>query len=135
MDSSENALALARTHAEDNGFPLGAISYCCGDVFRELRALRDRGESFDMIVLDPPKFADNRTQLDGACRGYKDINLLAMKLLREGGRLFTFSCSGAMSPELFRKVVSGAVLDSGRQAAVLGELHQSPDHPVMLHIP
>jgi 23S rRNA (cytosine1962-C5)-methyltransferase len=135
VDLSAEALELARANAELNGFPETRCQCLRGDVFEELRRLRDRRASFDVVVLDPPKFADTRAQLDRACRGYKDINLLAFKLLRPGGRLFTCSCSGAMSPELFRTVVAEAASDAGREAVVLRELSQAPDHPRLLRVP
>ena len=93
------------------------------------------GRSFDLIILDPPKFADTQAQLAKASRGYKDINLLGCKLLRPGGRLFTYSCSAAMTPELFRKVVGDAARDAQRQARVVRTLEQAPDHPRSLDFP
>jgi len=106
-----------------------------GDVFKVLRQCRDSRRSFDLIVLDPPKFAESHHQLERACRGYKDINLLAFKLLRPGGVLFTFSCSGQVGPDLFQKVVADAALDGGRQVQILQRLGQAPDHPVLLSFP
>jgi 23S rRNA (cytosine1962-C5)-methyltransferase len=106
-----------------------------GDVFKILRTYRDSGKSFDLIILDPPKFAESKNQLEGALRGYKDINLLAFKLLRPGGILFTFSCSGHIVPELFRKVVSDAAIDSGKKVQQIAVLQQSADHPVLMSFP
>ena len=106
-----------------------------GDVFKVLRELRDRNASFDMVILDPPKFAPTASQVERAARGYKDINLLGFKLLRPGGMLITFSCSGGVSAELFQKIVAGAALDAGVQAKILERLNQSPDHPVALNFP
>ena len=100
-----------------------------------LRSFRDQGRDFDLIVLDPPKFAESKESLKRACRGYKDINLLAMKLLRPGGILFTFSCSGLMDPALFQKVVADAALDSKREVRLLKRLQQGQDHPVLLSFP
>lgn len=135
VDTSAEALSLASRHAELNSFAPERWSCQRADVFVELRRCRDSRISFDLIILDPPKFADSRSQLEGACRGYKDINLLALKLLRPGGLLFTFSCSGAMTPELFRKVVADAAIDAGREAVALRELTQGLDHPQPLHLP
>jgi 23S rRNA (cytosine1962-C5)-methyltransferase len=106
-----------------------------GDVFHELRRLRDRGRQFDVAILDPPRFAPTASQAQKASRGYKDINLLAFKLLRPGGMLFTFSCSGGIGPDLFQKIVAGAALDAGVQASVVAWLGQPPDHPVALNFP
>jgi 23S rRNA (cytosine1962-C5)-methyltransferase len=104
-------------------------------MFYVLRSFRDARRQFDLIVLDPPKFADSRSQLEGAARGYKDINLLAFKLLRPGGILFTFSCSGLVSRDLFQKIVASAAADSGREVQALRWLSQASDHPVALAFP
>jgi 23S rRNA (cytosine1962-C5)-methyltransferase len=106
-----------------------------GDVFRILRQYQDLGQAYDVIVLDPPKFADAQSHLPRASRGYKDINRLAFTLLRPGGLLFTFSCSGVMKMDLFQKIVADAALDAGRDAQILQWLGQGPDHPVNLQIP
>jgi 23S rRNA (cytosine1962-C5)-methyltransferase len=135
MDSSEPALEIARQNAVLNGLDPAASEYMCGDVFKELRRFRDSRRDFDLIILDPPKFIESRSQLDGGARGYKDINLLAFKLLRPGGLLFTFSCSGLMEMPLFQKIVSDAALDAGRNGQILAVLNQSPDHPVALNFP
>lgn len=135
MDSSESALEIARQNAELNGLDPAASEYMCGDVFKELRRFRDSRRNFDLIVLDPPKFIESRSQLDGGARGYKDINLLAFKLLRPGGLLFTFSCSGLMEMPLFQKIVADSALDAGRNAQILAVLNQSPDHPIALNFP
>jgi len=135
VDVSAEALELAGRNAELNGFAADRHTCLRADVFEELRRMRDRRATYDLVVLDPPKFADSRSQLERACRGYKDINLLALKLLRPGGMLFTFSCSGAMTPELFRKIVADAAVDAGREAVVLRELTQGLDHPQPLQVP
>jgi 23S rRNA (cytosine1962-C5)-methyltransferase len=111
------------------------VEHVEGDVFKMLRRYRDEARSFDAIVLDPPKFADSRAQLDRAARGYKDINLLAFKLLRPGGTLFTFSCSGSMPADLFQKIVADAALDARRDAWIVRRLGQAADHPVALPFP
>jgi 23S rRNA (cytosine1962-C5)-methyltransferase len=133
VDSSEEVLALAEKNLALNGFEDSAV--IAGDVFRFLRQLRSEEQQFDAIVLDPPKFAKNTAQVEAALRGYKDINLLALQLLRPGGLLLTCSCTGTVETELFRKVVFGALEDSGREAQVLRQLSAPPDHPVALTFP
>ncbi len=135
IDTSAPALELAQRNIELNGLDSAKVENVAGDVFHVLRQYRDRGRQFDLIILDPPKFAESRSQIEGATRGYKDINLLAFKLLRPGGVLFTFSCSGLIEPDLFQKVVAGAALDSGREAQIVGRLTQASDHPVALNFP
>ncbi len=135
VDVSADALRLAGEHVRENGFDSGRYEQQESDVFHFLRSCRDARREFDVIVLDPPKFAASSSQVRRASRGYKDINLLAMKLLRPGGLLFTFSCSAHMTEPLFRKIVADAAVDAGREAQVLSQLSQSVDHPVVLHIP
>ncbi|MEJ2689153.1 MAG: class I SAM-dependent methyltransferase, partial [Deltaproteobacteria bacterium] len=135
IDSSAAALALARQNAALNHLSNASIEYFEADVFKLLRAFRDSARSFDCIILDPPKFAESRQQLERAARGYKDINLLAFKLLRPGGILFTFSCSGLIEPPLFQKIVADAALDAGREARLLRHLEQAADHPASLPFP
>jgi 23S rRNA (cytosine1962-C5)-methyltransferase len=135
LDTSSEALDLARRNLQANGQDLSAVSFDCGDVFEMLRLYRDEGRSFDLIVLDPPKFAPTRRHVDRAARAYKDINLLALKLLRPGGILFTFSCSGGVDASLFQKIVFGASVDAGRDVQVIEWLAQGPDHPVLLSFP
>ncbi len=135
LDSSAEALRAAAEHIALNGLPAEAVESVEGDAFRVLRAWRDEGRAFDLIILDPPKFAFSRAQLMAATRGYKDINLLAMKLLRPGGILCTFSCSGLVSEDLFQKILFGASLDAGREVRILERLTQAPDHPVSLAFP
>ena len=103
--------------------------------FDFLREYRNEGRQFDIVVLDPPKFAENRNQLEKAARGYKDINLLGFKLLRPGGLLFTFSCSGLMESALFQKIVADAAVDAGCNARILHKLDQATDHPTRLAFP
>ena len=105
------------------------------DVFQALRKLRDQGRSFDFIILDPPKFAPTAAFAEKAARGYKDINLLGFKLLRPGGLLATYSCSGGISADLFQKIIAGAALDAGVDAQIIHHLHASADHPVLLSFP
>jgi 23S rRNA (cytosine1962-C5)-methyltransferase len=135
VDTSEEALALARSNMQRNKLGERNDEYVEGDVFNVLRQFRDEGREFDLIILDPPKFAYSRSQVQAACRGYKDINWLAMQLLRPGGILFTMSCSGLVAADLFQKVVFGASVDARRDAQVLERLSQSADHPVLLTFP
>jgi 23S rRNA (cytosine1962-C5)-methyltransferase len=118
-----------------NGFQASRCSNLKADVFKLLRQYQEQGRNFDLIILDPPKFAESQGHLQRASRGYKDINRLAFKLLRPGGLLFTFSCSGLMKPELFQKIVADAALDADREGQILRWLGQAPDHPVMLQVP
>lgn len=135
VDTSSNALSLARENLALNGMRQDRVNFEEGNVFQVLRSMRDQGRSFDLIVLDPPKFAPTASQAKHAARGYKDINLLSFKLLRPGGLLATFSCSGGISADLFQKIVAGAALDAGVEAQILERLHQGPDHPVALNFP
>ncbi len=135
VEESAGALALAEGNAALNRLPAERMELIEADVFSQLRSFRDERRSFDMIILDPPKFAPTRAQVERAARGYKDINLLAFKLLRPGGLLVTFSCSGGVDAALFQKIVAGAALDAGVDARILDRMSQAPDHPVGLHFP
>lgn len=133
IDSSSLALEAARANAKLNGFTDG--EWAEGDVFQSLRRLRDEARRFDVIVLDPPKFAPTAAHAERASRAYKDINLLGFKLLRPGGFLMTYSCSGGVAAELFQKIVAGAALDAGVDARIEAWLHAAADHPVALGFP
>ena len=135
LDSSTEALRAAEEHLHLNGLARETDRALAGDAFQVLRALKEQGERFDLVILDPPKFAFSRGQVLAATRGYKDINMLGLSLLRPGGILATFSCSGLVSEDLFQKVVFGASLDVGREARILQRLGQGPDHPVLLTFP
>jgi 23S rRNA (cytosine1962-C5)-methyltransferase len=135
IDSSGAALAIARANVTDNHLPHERVEWRDADVFAELRALRDAGAGFDLVVLDPPKLAPTAQHAPKAARAYKDINLLALKLLRPGGLLATFSCSGGVSAELFQKIVAGAALDARGDASIIGRFTASADHPVALNFP
>ena len=135
VDASGEALALARQNLALNALEAQRCDWVEGDVFQFLRRLRDQGRRFDLIVLDPPKFAPTAALAERAARGYKDINLLAFKLLAPGGWLATFSCSGGVSRDLFQKIVAGAALDAGVDAQILRHLSAAPDHPVALNFP
>jgi 23S rRNA (cytosine1962-C5)-methyltransferase len=133
LDSSAEVLALAKANALLNS--LTGVDWVGGDVFQMLRHLRDARRQFDLVVLDPPKFAPTAAHAPKAARAYKDINLLAFKLLRPGGMLMTFSCSGGVSAELFQKIIAGAALDAGVDAQIIERLGAGPDHPVALNFP
>lgn len=135
VDISHDALELAKRNEALS--PLGAarMDYIETDVFKFLRTCRDGGRRFDLIVLDPPKFAESRSQVMKAARGYKDINLLAMKLLKPNGVLATFSCSGAMTSDLFDKILAEAAEDAKRDFQMIARTRQGADHPVALAFP
>ena len=135
LDISSAALALAKRNEALDHLCGTKMEYVEADVFKQLRLYRDQGRQFDLIVLDPPKFADTKGQLMRATRGYKDINLLAMKLLRPNGVLATFSCSGAVSPELFETVCREAAFDAKRSFQIVARTRQAADHPVGLFFP
>jgi 23S rRNA (cytosine1962-C5)-methyltransferase len=135
IDSSASAIALGQENLALNRQPGDRAEWLEGDVFRLLREFRDRRRSFDLVVLDPPKFAPTAAQAEKAARGYKDINLLALKLLRPGGILVSFSCSGGVPLELFQKIVAGAALDAGAHVEIVEYLAQGPDHPTALNFP
>jgi 23S rRNA (cytosine1962-C5)-methyltransferase len=135
LDASAGALGLAAENISLNGYSQDSVRMIEGDVFQQLRRFRDMGRSFDLIVLDPPKFASNAAQVEKAARGYKDINLLALKLLRPGGLLATFSCSGGIDPILFQKIVASAVQDATVDAQIIDYFQQAADHPVALNFP
>jgi len=135
IDSSAPALARATAHVELNGFDTTRHEARDADVNRSLREMLDRGERFDAIVLDPPKFAPTAAHAERAARAYKDINRLALMLLEPGGVLFTFSCSGGISADLFHKIVAGAAIDAGADATILRRLQEPPDHPSTLLFP
>jgi 23S rRNA (cytosine1962-C5)-methyltransferase len=135
IDSSAIALDLVAKNISLNGLDPERVKLVEGDVFKELRKFRDQNLSFDVIVLDPPKFASTPAHVQRAARGYKDINILAFKLLKPGGMLFTFSCSGGVGVDLFQKIVADAALDAGRKASVIRWLGQAMDHPVLLSFP
>ena len=135
LDSSSEALDLCRKNVALNDLPSNHHSIIEGDAFQWLRKFRDEGRVFDLIILDPPKFAPTSSHVEKASRAYKDINLLAFKLLRPGGMLVTFSCSGGITSDLFQKIVAGAALDAHLDARIISHLEQSPDHPVGLNFP
>jgi 23S rRNA (cytosine1962-C5)-methyltransferase len=133
IDSSGPALAAAQANTALN--QLNDAEWLEADVFQTLRKFRDGDRKFDIIVLDPPKLAPTAAHAEKAARAYKDINLLAFKLLNPGGRLMSYSCSGGVSPDLFQKIVAGAALDAGVDARIERWLHAAADHPVALNFP
>lgn len=135
VDSSGIVLDTARQNLQLNHLQNEQVNFVEGDVFEILRSFRDQNRSFDLIILDPPKFAPSTAQVKRAARGYKDINLLALKLLRPEGNLLTFSCSGGVDAALFQKIVAGAALDAGADVQILEWLFQAADHPVALNFP
>jgi len=135
IESSAPALEVARENLAANPFDAARVQFVQGDVFAQLRALRDRAAQFQMVILDPPKFAPSAAQVRNAARAYKDINLLALKLLAPGGLLATFSCSGGVSAELFQSIVAGAALDAGADAKIIERFGAAADHPVALEFP
>ena len=135
VDSSAEALELCKQNIALNNLPATGHSPLVGDVFQVLRKFRDENRSFDMIILDPPKFAPTTAHVDKAARAYKDINLLAFKLLRPRGLLVTFSCSGGVDSALFQKIVAGSALDAGVDPQIVEHLWQAADHPISLHFP
>jgi 23S rRNA (cytosine1962-C5)-methyltransferase len=135
VEDSRDALALAAENLKLNDMAEDKTEFVDGDAFQVLRLFRDQARKFDMVILDPPKFAATKMQAERAARGYKDINLLAFKLLRPGGLLVTFSCSGGIDAALFQKIVAGAALDAGVDARILERYSQAADHPVALNFP
>jgi 23S rRNA (cytosine1962-C5)-methyltransferase len=135
LESSATALDVARENLQANPLDASRVEFVKADVFSHLRTLRDRGARFDMVVLDPPKFAPTAAQAKNAARAYKDINLLAFKLLAPDGLLATFSCSGGVSAELFQSIVAGAALDAGADAKIIERFGAAADHPVALEFP
>jgi 23S rRNA (cytosine1962-C5)-methyltransferase len=135
IESSAAALEVAKENLAANPLDASRIDFQQGDVFEKLRRLRDQNAKFDLVVLDPPKFAPTAAQVKKAARAYKDINLWALKLLAPGGLLATFSCSGGVSAELFQSIVAGAALDAGAGARIIERFSAAADHPVALEFP
>jgi len=138
VDSSHEALVLAERNVASTAGSHDAAAphaFVLGNAFQVLRDLALSHEQFDCVVCDPPKFAHNAGQVEKAARGYKDLNLNSFRIIRPGGLLFTFSCSGAISADLFQKIVFGALADSGRQGQIVEWMNAAPDHPVALTFP
>jgi 23S rRNA (cytosine1962-C5)-methyltransferase len=135
VESSKEAIEVARENLAANPLDAAKVEFAQADVFKQLRTLRDQGAAFDLVVLDPPKFAPTAAQAKNAARAYKDINLLAFKLLRPGGLLATFSCSGGVDAAHFQSIVAGAALDAGVEAKIIERFAAAADHPVALEFP
>ena len=135
LDSSAEALARGRTNVAASGGDAHAVEWLADDAFRALRRLVDAGRRFDIVVVDPPKFAPTQKHVAKAARAYKDVNLWALRLLAPGGLLFTFSCSSAIDAALFQSIVAGAALDAGSGGRIVRHLHAAPDHPTALCFP
>ncbi|WP_448211703.1 class I SAM-dependent methyltransferase [Colwellia sp. MEBiC06753] len=135
VDVSQPALDIAERNLALNNLADAPVDFVKEDVFKLLRRYKEQGEKFDMIIMDPPKFVEAKSQLTSACRGYKDINMLAMQLLNPNGLLLTFSCSGLLDVGLFQKVVADAALDANKACHFVERLHQAADHPVASNYP
>ena len=135
VESSATFLDELRRNLAASGLDPEGAELVEGNAFSVLRGFRAEERRFDLVVLDPPKFADSRSRIEAAARGYKDVNLLAFQLLAPGGYLATFSCSGVLESQLFQKIVADAAVDAGRDARILRRLNQAPDHPVALPFP
>jgi len=135
VDSSTDMLKLAEKNVKLNAIPKEHSQFVSADAFDYLHYCVQNDEQFDIVVVDPPKFAHNKQQIDKASRGYKDLNLNTFKIIKSGGYMMTFSCSGAISADLFQKIVFGALADSGRQAQIVQYLSASSDHPVAITFP
>ncbi|MFT6897467.1 MAG: 23S rRNA (cytosine1962-C5)-methyltransferase [Paraglaciecola sp.] len=135
IDVSDLALKTAKRNVQINDLDVSKCDFVNQDVFQALRDYKAQGRYFSQIILDPPKFVDSKASLNRACRGYKDINMVAMQIMEPGGILVTFSCSGLMPFDLFQKVVADAALDAGREVQIIHRLSQAPDHPVATNYP
>jgi 23S rRNA (cytosine1962-C5)-methyltransferase len=135
VDSSQAVLGIIREQLDLNGLKDSPETFQAGNAFEVLRLFRDEKRQFDVVILDPPKFATMKKDLYKAARAYKDINWLATRIIRPGGLLLTFSCSGLISEDLFQKIVFSAALDAGRDAQIIKRLSQPMDHPVRLAFP
>jgi 23S rRNA (cytosine1962-C5)-methyltransferase len=135
IDSSIPALELAEANMQMNAPGRANDAYLAGDAFEILRYLRDQDDHFDTVILDPPKFAHSKEDVKRASRGYKDLNLQALELIRPGGVLATFSCSGHISAELLQKILFGAAVDAGRDVQIMRTLSQASDHPILVTFP
>lgn len=135
VDSSADVLSLAKENLRLNDLAANDDDFVEADAFSYLRKLRSEKRTFDVIIADPPKLAHSQAQLERAARAYKDLNLISMQLLRPGGYLITFSCSGLVPPDLFQKIVFGASIDAGREVQIVERLSQASNHPILLSFP
>lgn len=135
VDSSALAIETLAHNLELNGFDATQQLSIQSDVNKQLRTFKEEGKKFDIVVLDPPKYAPSRSALDRAARAYKDLNRLGMLLLEKGGILATYSCSGAVDMETFKQIIAWAALDAGKEVQIIKQFHQPEDHPVRLSFP
>lgn len=135
VDSSALAIETLKQNIELNKFVKHKHTAIQSDVNKQLRAFKEEGKKFDIVVLDPPKYAPSRSALDRAARAYKDLNRLGMLLLEPGGLLATFSCSGAVDIETFKQIIAWAALDAGREVQIIKQFSQPEDHPVRISFP
>jgi 23S rRNA (cytosine1962-C5)-methyltransferase len=135
VDSSALAIETLKHNLGLNGFTEDQQTSIQSDVNKQLRAFKEEGRTFDVIILDPPKYAPSRSALDRAARAYKDLNRLGMLLLNPGGILATYSCSGAVDLETFKQITAWAALDAGKEVQVIKQFHQPEDHPVRISFP
>jgi len=135
VDSSGLAIETLQHNLGLNGFAADKQNSIQSDVNKQLRTFKEEGRKFDVIVLDPPKYAPSRSALDRAARAYKDLNRLGMLLLESGGILATFSCSGAVDMETFKQIIAWAALDAGKEVQIIKQFHQPEDHPVRISFP
>jgi 23S rRNA (cytosine1962-C5)-methyltransferase len=134
VDSSAEALSLSERTAAENGFA-AQMEHVRADAFEALRRFRDEGRTFDIVIVDPPKLAHSAKEVDRAARAYKDLSRVAFPLVRPGGFLATFSCSGAVSADLFQKIVWSASVEAKKEAQIVERFSQPSDHPVLLSFP
>ena len=135
IDSSALAIETLAHNLELNGFDPAQQLSIQSDVNKQLRVFKEEGKKFDIVVLDPPKYAPSRSALDRAARAYKDLNRLGMLLLEKGGILATYSCSGAVDMETFKQIIAWAALDAGKEVQIIKQFHQPEDHPVRVSFP
>ncbi|WP_113651272.1 class I SAM-dependent rRNA methyltransferase [Pedobacter namyangjuensis] len=135
VDSSALAIETLKQNIELNKFVKHKHTAIQSDVNKQLRAFKEEGKKFDIVVLDPPKYAPSRSALDRAARAYKDLNRLGMLLLEPGGLLATFSCSGAVDIETFKQIIAWAALDAGKEVQIIKQFSQPEDHPVRISFP
>ncbi|PMO91044.1 23S rRNA methyltransferase [Vibrio breoganii] len=128
VDVSQPALDIAKKNAEINGFDVKKAVFLNADVFKILREYRDQGTQFDVVIMDPPKMVSSKQNLNSGARGYKDLNMLAIQILKPGGTLLTYSCSGLMESGLFQKIIADAALDAGREVKFVESFTQASDH-------
>ena len=135
VDSSALAIETLKHNLGLNGFTEDQQTSIQSDVNKQLRAFKEDGKKFDVIILDPPKYAPSRSALDRAARAYKDLNRLGMLLLNPGGMMATYSCSGAVDLETFKQIIAWAALDAGKEVQIIRQFHQPEDHPVRISFP